>query len=344
MIFDEPVRLEKIREAASHLEVLRLLAFVEYGPSHVGYERSKIFIGLGTLYEGDQAWRHETCRVKLFAAVTPDDALLRTPAEQWVVNEIHVYGAANAVRELRSGTSLPLATIMDGGAEGAQNPQAFISYTKNELAKKIQIPDGRAVPEECREFAERIEAAILTGQPTIQWPVYGNTFDPNFRSLIHQHLSERAPETPVTLQITLDFEAKLDDFAKLVGEYDIDGLLAELTPADAAIRAIMPAELSVHGASLEDQVRSTRCRMGLGVGTNYSGEWYGRRARVSISVGKAWQLVSHQDLVDAKLVTEFESGALDAVAAYHQRKASEVLRIPRSMEIPPGCTQYIQHE
>ncbi len=74
------------------------------------------------------------------------------------------------------------------------------------------------------------------------------------------------------------------------------------------------------------------------------GEWVGRRAMVSVPVSKVWDIVSHQDLVDAKLVTEFEAGALTAVEAYHRRKASEVLRIPATMAIPPGCEQYIQHK
>jgi hypothetical protein len=344
MVFDEPVRLDKIREVASHLQVLRLLAFVEYGPSHAGYERSKIFIGPGTLYEGDKAWRHEICRAKIFAADTPEDVLLQTSAERWMVNEIHVYGAAYAVRELRSGTSLPSATITDGGAEGARSPQAFISYTRNELAKKIQIPDGRAVPEECQQFAERIEAAILTGRPTIQSPVYGNTHNPDFRSLIHLLLAERIPETPVTMRIVLNSDVAVDYFAALVDQYEIDGLTADLELVDSDIRASYTAELSAHGGSIESQVGRARCVMKLGVGVQITGEWVGRSARVSIPVSKAWDIVSRQDLVDAKLLTDFEAGALTAVEAYHRRKATEVLRIPTTMAIPSGCEQYIQHE
>ena len=287
MVFDEPVRLDKIREAASYLQVLRLLAFVEYGPTHAGHERSKVFIGLGTLYEGDKAWRHEICRVKLFAAVTPEDVLLRTPAERWMVNEIHVYGAAYAVRELRLGTSLPSARITDGGAEGARSPQAFISYTKNEIARKIQIPDGRTVPEECQQFAERIEAAILTGRPTIQSPVYGNTHNPDFRSSIHLLLAERMPETPVTMQIVLSSDVTVDVFAALVDQYEIDGMTAEFEPVDSDIRASYTAELSAHGGSLESQVDRARCVMKLGVGAKIAGEWVGRSAEVSVPVSKA---------------------------------------------------------
>jgi len=344
MVFDEPVRLDEIREVASYLQVLRLLASVEYGPSHAGHERSKVFIGLGTLYEGDKAWRHEICRVKLFAAVTPEDVLLRTPAERWMVNEIHVYGSAYAVRELRSGIYLPSATITDGGAEGARSPQAFIAYTKNEIAKKIQIPDGRTVPEECQQFAERIEAAILTGRPTIQSPVYGNAHNPDFRALISQLLAERNPDTPITMQIALNSDVTVDVFSGLVDQYKIDGLVAELEPVDSDIRASYTAQLSAHGGSLESQVDRNRCVMKLGVGVKIAGEWVGRRANVSVPVSKAWDIVWHQDLVDARLVNEFEPGALTVVKAYHRRKATQVLRIPPTMAIPSGCDQYIQHE
>ena len=344
MVFDEPVRVDKLRETASYLKILRLLAFVEYGPTHPGHARAQVFVGLGTLYEGEQAWAHETCRARLFAAAFPDDALLRIPAEEWLVKEIHVYGAAHAVRELRSGTFLPSATITDGAAAGAANPQAFISHVKDDLAKKIQVPDNSNVPEECWKFAERYEAPILTGQSMIQSPAYGNEHDPNFRSSIHQLLGERAPNTPVTLQITLNFDATLEEFASLVDEYDIDGLLADLEPADAIGQLMMPAELSIHGASLEDQVRSIRCQMRFGAAAEIAGEWYADRADVSVSVSKAWRLVSYQNLVDARLITEFEPGALKIVEAYHQGKASEIMRVPPSYAIPSGCSSYIQHE
>jgi hypothetical protein len=178
----------------------------------------------------------------------------------------------------------------------------------------------------------------------IQWPDYGNEHDPNFRSSIHQHLAQRASNTPVTLQITLNLDATLEEFASLVDDYEIDGLLVELAPADATIRSIMPAELSIHGASLEDQVRSIRCRMRLGSGAKIAGEWYAHRAEVSVSVSNAWRLVSYQNLVDAKLISDFEPGALKTVEIYHQGKAPEVLRVPRSIAIPSGCSPYIQHE
>ncbi len=84
--------------------------------------------------------------------------------------------------------------------------------------------------------------------------------------------------------------------------------------------------------------------MKLGIGTKIAGEWLGRRAMVSVPVSKARDIVSYPDLVDAKLVSEFESGALTAVEAYHRRKATEVLRIPPTMAIPSGCEQYIQHK
>ena len=84
--------------------------------------------------------------------------------------------------------------------------------------------------------------------------------------------------------------------------------------------------------------------MKLGVGAEIAGEWVGRSARVSVPVSKAGDIVSRHDLVDAKLLTDFEAGALTAIEAYHRRKATEVLRIPATMAIPSGCEQYIQHK
>ncbi|MCH7981008.1 MAG: hypothetical protein IID59_05850, partial [Proteobacteria bacterium] len=157
-------------------------------------------------------------------------------------------------------------------------------------------------------------------------------------------LAERIPETPVTLRIVLNSDVAVDFFAALVDQYEIDGLTADLELVDSDIRASYTVELSAHGGSIESQVDRARCVMKLGVGVQITGEWVWRSAEVSIPVSKAWDIVSRQDLVDAKLLTDFEAGALTAVEAYHRRKATEVLRIPATMAIPSGCEQYIQHK
>ena len=342
MILDEPAPLGLLREVASHLEILRLLAHVEYGPAYDGYERAKVPVGVGTLYDDDRAWRHQTCRAKLFTANRPGDPLLRTPPDEWQVTEIHVYGRAAAVRELRIGSALPHATILDGRASGARSSQPFAAHIKSELAEKIQVPDGRVPPEECREFTQRIEAPILTGQSTIQWPVYDDSFDLNFRAAIRDHLAARDPETPVTVQITLNSAGTTEDFAKLVETYELEGLSAELSPDDEAVRAIMPVEIGLHGGPISDQVRRTRCHMGLGVGANVT-EWYGRRARVSTTVANVWKLVDEQDLVDARLLSEFELGALRAVENYYRGKNLEPAVVDGSVPISDACRQYLRH-
>ena len=343
MMFDEPVRLEEIREVARYLSILRVIAFVEYGPRSDLRARPSVLIGLGTLYDDEESWRHEICRAKLFVAASRDNELLDGPPEHWTVNEIHVYGSVHAVRELRAGILLPRARVTEGWAQDKRHLQGFVSYTRQDLAKKVEIPDNRAVPEKCRKFSQRIESPILTGKTTIQGLVGANTRAADFRPQLHQHLAERAPETPVTLRIVLNFDATLELFASLVSQYDIDGLLAELTPGDSSIRLEMLVELSTHGASLENQVRRARCQMRLGHGAQVSGEWYARSARVSVPVSKVWQLLSYSELQNARLLADFETGALAAVEAYHRRKATEVLRIPRSIALPSGCEQFIQH-
>jgi hypothetical protein len=144
------------------------------------------------------------------------------------------------------------------------------------------------------------------------------------------------------MRIVFNSDVGIDDLAVLVAQYEIDGLTAELEPVDSDIRVSFTAELGTHGGSMLAQVNRARCMMSLGVGAQITGEWLGRSATVSVPVSRAWDIVTHQELSNARLLAEFEAGALASVEAYHRRNAMEPLRIPPGNAIPPGCDQYIQ--
>lgn len=341
--FDKPASLGVIRDLANELQILRALALVEFGRIYDGYSQGRARIGVGVLYNELGSWDREICRPKLIAKSIGDAGLLNTPAEEWQVNEISVLGPAEAIRHLLSGESLPQTMILSGRKQNPRVMDRFAAAIKRQHAEKIQVQDKDDIPEECLKFTNRIQAPILTGTPTIQPAEYGGNHAPDFRTVILDLLASRAPTIPVTLQVTLSSQSSAEDFASLVEKYDVEGLLAELAPEDPSVRISSEAALSIHGGPLAEQVAKIQCHQKVGNSADYDGEWIAQRAQVSLSVSKAWNLVSDSDLIDARLLNEYEAGALRIIQIYHEERSVTNVELPVSMMIPPGCGWYMYH-
>ncbi len=120
-------------------------------------------------------------------------------------------------------------------------------------------------------------------------------------------------------------------------------MAAQLEPEDRNFRISVGASLSIHGEPLADQLRRIRCFLELGDAANYDGTWLAQYAQVSLPVSKAWDLVSDNNLIDARLLNEYEVGALDKIEAFHRQESAASIELPTSMLIPPGCSNYMHY-
>jgi hypothetical protein len=359
MALDQPASLEQVRAAANELQIPRVLAFVQFPAADATGNSAKVPVAVGELYQDAAAWQHQACRAQIFVSLSRADELINTPIERWSTTEIHVYGSAHAIRELRAGTVLPGARVIDGVAEEQRHLQAIAAATQRELAEKISIPANFPAPAACRSLTEPIDGPVLFGQSTIPADALRHPSDADFRSLLYRQLSERAPATAVTLRLFFGVEVTVEMLASLVEQYRIDGLVAELMPQDGQ-RRILEIELSVHGASLADQIIRARCRIALanaatetpvslaaGAGSlaiDAADDWYARDAQVSVTAAAAVQLLGHQDLRDAQFVADFPPDELVRLADYHRRKSGEAVQIMSETKVPDGCRRFFQQQ
>ena len=334
IVFDSYVDLHAIREVVNLLEMPRVLAYVEYGSL-------KRAVGLGTFYD-EGSWQKGICQVRVSDSLGRTNFLKNIPPEKWPVRELHAYGSAYALRELTSGTVLPPARITDGSAQDRRHERAFAKAIKSEIARKMQLPANFPVPAECEQYAQPVDAPILSGMP-IYLSQSERDLDPD--TLLRAQLGGRSLVTPVTLMLHFNESQTVESLAELVERYQIEGLSAEFSPR-ATDRILTTAQLSIYGSSLENQIQRTHCSMKLGdgLGNTYDvGEWYSVRAQVSLSVSRAWELASDQTLQSARLESDFPVGELSRLREYYLRLATQVTRMPPGYIIPAGCEQYIQH-
>jgi len=338
MKFSQPAELKAVREAAVHLQIPRVLAFVElFSPTGIGRPVMLPPIGLGMLYENAGAWEREVCRAKIYSGLSGAMTLAASSPESWPVTEISVYGSGYAIREFEAGTLLPPARVTEGFPQEQQHLQALNMAVQHSLSQPITVPDNISVPAECRDFASAIDGPILSGQRNASGRQPRGP-DLDFRAVLQEQLSRRAPDTPVTLRLSFGSEVRIETLAALVEQYRIDGLLAELVPENGDERVIGLVEFSVHGGPMASQVRRAQCQRAL-ASAQYSvaGEWYTRRAQVSLAVAGVWALLSAQNLRDVELVADFAPGSLSRIEAYHRRKSEEPISTDLVTNRPAGC-------
>ena len=339
--FDVPARLGDIRDFADARGIFRATAVVEYGPDHYQYGQARISVG--TLFDQPGSWDRELCRPRMIAPRIPGSTLTSIAPEDWLVYEIHVLGPAAAIRSLIGGDVLPPALILEGREENPQYIDRFFEAIRRQHARKIQVTDDEVVPIECLTHTDRILSPVLTGTPSIQAAVYGDSHDPRFADSFRQHLDQRPPELPVTLQVVFGEPALVEDLAQLVERHEIDGLYAEMSPEDGIGQIINDTPFSIHGGSMSLQIERAHCAQQLGEAAKYGGRWIADNIRITVPAGKAYAIVSDDRLVDARLLNDYKAGMLDLVVAYHQELSNSRLELHPSLGIPPGCEWYMHY-
>jgi len=340
MIFDEPVTLKEIREAAIYLEIPRVLAEIGSNTLVAGY--GTVAFGLGTIYENANAWQRENCRMRTYTNPMMRLMLATAPPEDWPVTEMHVYGTAHAIRELRRGAILPPAQLLEGGAEGhARGAEGLIAYETQQIAKMIDAPTDHIPASECLQYVKALDVPILSGRTIRRSPGYVGK---GAAELLRQQLSGRAADVAVTLYLEFHQELNIEAFAAFVERHQIDGLVADLTPVSND-RIMIDAKLSIYGAPLEEKVIKTRCMIEMSKHrlANPSDDWLGSRARISVPVHKVWQIAEDTIVYRVRLESEFAPEEMSMVENYYRQKAVQVLRLPPSMLIPNWCEKYFQY-
>lgn len=330
---DQRMDLGVIRDTVNYLNVPGMTAFVEFG-------RSKIPIGMGTLYP-DDSYPRGVCEAKISAKLSRSQALQNIPPEQWLIREFRVYGSADVIRELVSGTNLPPGRITNGARQDRRYEDRMVEVRKREVVRKMQLPSNFTAPATCERFVELVDAPILLGMPIFRSQAEVSM---NPAALLRQELADRAPETPVTLMLNFKSPLSVATLASLVYQYEIDGMSAELVPSGNS-RILVSAELSIHGGSFQDQIDRTECSMRFGdnIGDSYDTKlWFASRAQVSVTVENAWQLISYQNLESARLLANFAPGELTRLENYYHRRATEIVSISGRVIIPDGCERFFQ--
>ena len=339
---DEALRLEDVRTAAVQLDIPRVLAYIgDSTPTNPGYGPMVTF-GLGTIYENARAWQREICRAKYYSQNSRDRQTENVPPEDWRVTELHVYGSADAIRELRRGVVLPPLSLIEGGAEGhPRAPEGMIAYETQQIAQKTEVHANYDEPRECRQYFKDLDAPILAGDPIFPSREEA-ALDP--AELLRRRLSERAADVAVTLRLEFRQDMNIEMLADLVRRHDIDGLSTEIQPISND-RILMMVQLSIHGAPLDEKIERLRCDIESAKDKlpNPADDWYSNRAQISVTVQKAWQVVTDQSIYRATFVADFEPAHIRRLEKFYERREMDIRWIPRDQEIPAGCQQYIQH-
>lgn len=343
MLFSEPVTVEQVELAAQQLAIHRVVIYTSF-PTTQSATRT-MFIGVGEIYAHTAAREFAFCRARMYARSEQHglDPAYQTPPEHWPVTKIHVYGSANVIRELQAGTILPAAIISDGHPQANDSVRGYQQAAEMEVSLGIQVPDNATIPAGCEAYTRRIDAPTLVGE---QFPRQANS-EQDTLSRVFQQLAERSLDTPVSLKTVFHTNVTLKKLASLVEEFEVDGLAAELTPSSGD-RVIIEAALSIHGATINQQRSRIQCQMALARDrhiTQSQGNlvWTTRTATVSVPVFKALRLLTHQNIRDAELLSDFRVGELERLVDYHQKKASEVVHMPNSIAIPEGCNGFMGH-
>jgi hypothetical protein len=268
--------------------------------------------------------------------------LATAPPEDWPVTEMHVYGTAHAIRELRRGAILPPAQLLEGGAEGhARGAEGLIAYETQQIAKMIDVRPDYIPPSECLQYMKALDAPILSGRTLHRSPAEAGKGP---AELLLQQLSDRAADVAVTLDLEFHEELNIDAFAAFVERHQIDGLSADLSPISHD-RIAITALLSIYGEPLEEKVTKTRCMIEMHKHRipKPSDEWWASRVRISVPVHKVWQIAEDRSVYSARMESEFAPEQISLLENFYQQRATEVLRLPPSYQIPNWCEKYYQH-
>lgn len=343
LIFDKPVAVADVRAAALDLRIPRVLAYIEYGTLFVDRPRNSLILGLGEMYASEVAQRHTQCRALISVSYGEDNELRDESIEDWIVNKIQVYATAHAIRELQSGSVLPAANVVDGSSAKLEHIYKLAAYTRDEVSKTIEIPANFDAPEQCARNVAPVDAPVLAAgfDPSLSdLPRLDNE---NFREYAFRILATLPPDSAVTIQLKLDFPATVDVLASLVWQYGIDGMSAELVPERSDKRVIATPELSIHGESLGDQIKRSRCQMRLGTGPQTKSEWYADWVSVSMPLNKAWVFLSYPRFSQAEIIGRFPRDDLERLVSYFERRSEKVYEMPEWFKIPPNCGDYYKH-
>ena len=74
-----------------------------------------------------------------------------------------------------------------------------------------------------------------------------------------------------------------------------------------------------------------------------SSEWYADWISVSLTTEAAVRFLSHPNIAQAQIVGVYPLGELERLRGYHERLASRVYEMPKSIEIPADCGDVYIH-
>jgi len=334
-----PTSVGDVRAVSRQLKIPRVLAFVEF--DYAGAEgRGLTILGLGEMYASTAAKEHSECQALLAVNFNGQSELRNAPIDDWPVDKLHVYATAHVIRELTAGALLP-ATILDGGTAQHEQLRKLEEYIRNEASQSITKPSTVALPGYCAKFIGAIDAPILAGElpPDIR-PLDNETF----RERAFRILAELSTDTAVTITLKVNFRANVEALAALVQEYEIRGMQAELVPERSSKRVLADAQLSTYGAEPKAQIHRVRCQMRIGgEQPQASSEWYADWISVSLSTEAAVRFLSHPGIAQAQIVGVYPLGELERLRGYHERLASRIYEMPKSIEIPGDCADVYIH-
>jgi hypothetical protein len=123
-----------------------------------------------------------------------------------------------------------------------------------------------------------------------------------------------------------------------VEKYSIEGMLAEFKPETsgqpqmcfedgAPVNANylqVEAELSIHGGLFEYQHARARCAFAeVNRQRGINDSWYANKARVSLFVAQAYELITDKHIAEVIFEMDFEIADLDRVRYHYRKKAEE---------------------
>lgn len=316
IVFETPVAVGALQSFAEAHGVSRILGLVNYQRYDAPGRESSTMVGLGAWYAADRAWQFTVCQSLLFTSVRPANSLQRLEFSNWPVSSANVHAAAGAMRQLLTHSKWR-AHVVSGKSISERAMRAMEAYVAEKTATPIDVPANRDVPEACRSLVQTKPAPILvTGYDSSarSLPRRPAESDTAYALRVIQSLE---PAEAVTLSVVLDRPVLVDELGAMVTRFQLDGLLAQFTPAEGHERVMRLAELSVHGGAMADAVRRFRCQPQNDSAAPGQREWVSQQLTVSAPAARIGALLSYPGIDRATVDGVFPPEALRSLVAYY---------------------------
>lgn len=330
---DEHVSVARLRALAIQLEIPRMLATPQLIISN-GDRRNLPSIGLGTLYEEQDAWLRQICDARTRSVVFGvPESNSRNPGD-WPVRNISVTATAYTVKQLIGGGFLPGAELIKALPQQEPFLQGIRNLIARELAPPLSTVVDVPVPPECQPYVQPQGGELLYRAGDSASGITYERGGDNSRFI--RALSGTLPDSRLELYIYFENPASIEMLGALVERYAMDSLFTAMYATDNTTLSAVSVQLGPGSDPIEVQLEYVRCQLQLQAQADPA--WSGARAphaTIMLGAESVWQLMSDSAIRSILLGAQVSADKLVSAKAMFSSPLAERQRNP--LAPPDSC-------